>query len=183
MPETRNQVRCHCGKSFKSPSAMGQHLRDSPNHPSKTNVPSTTLNGQTMCSCGRNFVSAHALQQHRRDSPLHEGEALMAQTGETSSAARESHVNEPNKLFVRSSDSTADQSRTSPDKEQNSDGRARKNQQAKYTYRSAYSPRPDIRSHGVWSSHDIWYSDVGDDHSLCDKDCGWCGHCADGYDF
>lgn len=22
---------------------------------------------------------------------------------------------------------------------------------------------------------------VGDDHALCDKDCGWCGHCADGY--
>ncbi|KAF1731334.1 hypothetical protein CRV24_009414 [Beauveria bassiana] len=23
------------------------------------------------------------------------------------------------------------------------------------------------------------YSDVGDNHALCDKDCGWCGHCAD----
>jgi hypothetical protein len=33
--------------------------------------------------------------------------------------------------------------------------------------------------HPVWPSSGDCYSDVGDDHSLCDKDCGWCGHCAD----
>jgi hypothetical protein len=35
------------------------------------------------------------------------------------------------------------------------------------------------QSYRVRSSSGDRYSDVGDDHSLCDKDCGWCGHCAD----
>jgi hypothetical protein len=35
------------------------------------------------------------------------------------------------------------------------------------------------QSYRVWSSSGVCYSDVGDNHSLCDKECGWCGHCAD----
>jgi hypothetical protein len=35
------------------------------------------------------------------------------------------------------------------------------------------------QSYGLYSGSGQWYPDVGDDHSLCDKDCGWCGHCAD----
>ena len=40
-------------------------------------------------------------------------------------------------------------------------------------------------SHGyqVWSSSGQCYSEVGDNHALCDKDCGWCGHCADKVNF
>lgn len=34
-------------------------------------------------------------------------------------------------------------------------------------------------SYRVWSASGECYSDVGYDHSLCDKDCGWCGHCAE----
>jgi hypothetical protein len=39
------------------------------------------------------------------------------------------------------------------------------------------------QSYQVFSSSGDYYSDVGDNHSLCDKDCGWCGHCADYVDF
>lgn len=123
MPETQGQVRCHCGKRFKIPSAMGQHLRDSPNHPPKDNAPPPTLNERTICSCGRKFNSGQALQQHRRDSPLHRGGGPKAQTGETSSAAQESGSNEPKKSFLPPGDSTADQSRTSRDNKQKVDSR------------------------------------------------------------
>ena len=30
------------------------------------------------------------------------------------------------------------------------------------------------------SAFDGYYSGGGDNHGLCDKDCGWCGHCMDG---
>lgn len=30
------------------------------------------------------------------------------------------------------------------------------------------------------SAYNGYYSDKGDDFGLCDKDCGWCGHCMDG---
>ena len=32
------------------------------------------------------------------------------------------------------------------------------------------------------SAYDGYYSGGGDDYGLCDKDCGWCGHCMDGVD-
>jgi hypothetical protein len=35
----------------------------------------------------------------------------------------------------------------------------------------------------VYSSFRSYISDMGDNYSLCDKDCGWCGHCADYIDF
>jgi hypothetical protein len=35
----------------------------------------------------------------------------------------------------------------------------------------------------VYSPWDDHFSDIGDNHALCDKDCGWCGHCADYVDF
>ena len=35
---------------------------------------------------------------------------------------------------------------------------------------------------GASSVYDGYYSGGGDDYGLCDKDCGWCGHCMDGVD-
>ncbi len=32
------------------------------------------------------------------------------------------------------------------------------------------------------SAYNGYYSEKGDDFGLCDKDCGWCGHCMDGVD-
>ena len=35
---------------------------------------------------------------------------------------------------------------------------------------------------GSSSAYDGYYSGGGGDYGLCDKDCGWCGHCMDGVD-
>ncbi|KAL6895417.1 hypothetical protein HDV57DRAFT_8729 [Trichoderma longibrachiatum] len=183
MSEAINQARCHCGKTFKSPAAMGQHLRDSPNHPPENNVPPPAPKERTGCSCGRNFKSGSALQQHRRDSPRHAREALKVQAGEIATASQETCANEPKENIVRPSDSAAEQLKATRDKKNKGDGKAKKNQKAKYTSQPAYSPGSGVRSQGLWWSSTDWDSDKGDNFGLCDKDCGWCGHCADGYDF
>lgn len=32
-------------------------------------------------------------------------------------------------------------------------------------------------------SYNEYASGIGDNHALCGKDCGWCGHCADNVDY
>lgn len=123
MSEAINQARCHCGKTFKSPAAMGQHLRDSPNHPPENNVPPPAPKERTGCSCGRNFKSGSALQQHRRDSPRHAREALKVQAGEIATASQEICANEPKENIVRPSDSAAEQLKATRDKKNKGDGK------------------------------------------------------------
>ncbi|KAL6859279.1 hypothetical protein J3F83DRAFT_749614 [Trichoderma novae-zelandiae] len=176
MSETSKQVRCHCGKGFKSLPAMQQHVRDSQNHPPDNPLPSPALDNQMRCSCGRGFKTKRALEQHKRDSPLHVGKAPIAQTGKTASTTRENikEGSEMKKHSANPSGSTTDNSGPRRDRKHHDEGRASEDQQADC------SPDPDERNFGAWSSSYIWYGDVGDDHSLCDKDCGWCGHCSDG---
>jgi hypothetical protein len=38
-----------------------------------------------------------------------------------------------------------------------------------------------IKALGANGSH--YMDDDDQDWALCDKDCGWCGHCADGVDY
>lgn len=38
---------------------------------------------------------------------------------------------------------------------------------------------------GAWAQEHVRtvWDDDDQDWALCDKDCGWCGHCADGVDY
>jgi len=65
-------------------------------------------------------------------------------------------------------------------------GKAKKKKKSKKTRQSygVYSSGTETRrSYGMYSEGTgLYYSDVGDNHALCDKDCGWCGHCMDNVD-
>lgn len=47
-------------------------------------------------------------------------------------------------------------------------------QQSTRTFAASY----DVTGYG----YDDYYSGKGDNFGLCDKDCGWCGHCMDNFD-
>ncbi|KAM0263426.1 hypothetical protein ACHAQJ_001282 [Trichoderma viride] len=163
MSDTSSQVRCRCGKNFKNNLAMMQHVRDSPRHLQRNSVPPPALDERLTCSCGSVFNTVQALQQHERDSPLHGGGASNGQ-----------RVND------------ALPSAGSPSLWQRPIPFVRAGTEAKNTKRARGSKSKTgstSGNRGIWSDSGTWYPDVGDNHALCDKDCGWCGHCAEGVDF
>ncbi|TFB06226.1 hypothetical protein CCMA1212_001506 [Trichoderma ghanense] len=160
------QLRCHCSRTFRSSSAMAQHLRDTPPHPPKNPNSSPPPDKLMRCSCGRSFKSEKALQQHRSMSPRHPRhprKAPVAQTDTAASSSREKMKDgdDMKKPPTKTGGTTSDELYTSRVKEQGDDA------------------TPE-RAREAFSSSYIWYPGVGDDQSLCCDRCGWCGHCAGG---
>jgi hypothetical protein len=52
-----------------------------------------------------------------------------------------------------------------------------------YTDNSSTTNDEDYSDEGAWSSNPRVAQDDDQDWVLCDKDCGWCGHCADSVDY
>jgi uncharacterized C2H2 Zn-finger protein len=72
MSDATARVLCRCGKTFKSPQALTQHMLDSPRHPQQPQpIPTTKRGCKVTCTCGAVFKTDKDLQQHQRYSRLH----------------------------------------------------------------------------------------------------------------
>jgi hypothetical protein len=64
-----------------------------------------------------------------------------------------------------------------------SKSKKKKSKKTRQSYGANSTGKETRRSYRVWSDGTgRYHSDVGDNHALCDKDCGWCGHCMDNVD-
>ncbi|KAH7243988.1 hypothetical protein B0J15DRAFT_501491 [Fusarium solani] len=181
-PNVDQTLRC-CKKTFATSSALRQHRADSQRHALDENtLPQTAsqrLEQQAIlkCSCGKRFKAQAHMDQHQRDSPMHRG---PTESGATASTLDQQTFNPlpeghpaldlsrhamPIKMIA-----TPFMSRTGTKVDQSE---ARQKQRSSRHFELAFQGAE------LWSGSGNWYQDVGDDHGLCDKDCGWCGHCAD----
>ena len=153
-------------------------------------------NRRITCSCGKKFKEENTLEQHRLDSPRH-GKRIDVQN--QTSVLKKDKVQQRQstaKLQVASANSS-DDSTSRCDRESNElreggslrhlpvpfvrEGESAEKGTKKKTRSRGSIGNTASRSYRVWSPNTgYWYSDVGSNHGLCDKDCGWCGHCADG---
>ena len=155
-------------------------------------------NRRITCSCGKKFKEENALEQHRLDSPRH-GKRIDVQN--RTIVLKKDKVQQPQPTANSSDDSTSRCDRESNELREGGSLRqlrhlpvpfvregesAEKDTKKKMMKKKKTRSRGSIgntasRSYRVWSPNTgDWYSDVGSNHGLCDKDCGWCGHCADG---
>ena len=157
-------VTCTCGKRFKTNKALEQHERDSPVH---RVVTVARLAGKIKCSCGKTVKDEVGLEHHVRDS-LHHGRFV-----ELGAGTPENNVEVP---AIATTDD-----REHPTQGTTSEKQAVMKQVKKKLRNKIQNASHD--SYRVWSSSGECYSDVGTNHALCDKDCGWCRHCADNADY
>ncbi|KAI9792768.1 MAG: hypothetical protein M1816_001499 [Peltula sp. TS41687] len=184
MPNTTDLiVPCPCGKRFGTSEALLQHTRDSPHHQRQraqtavtpavatSRAASAIPSHQEKCSCGRVFHTPGALGQHLSDSPVH------AKVGDENALKGHKRNSSRRRRFEEESLSTSRQG----------GGTAVRNRPVAFV-REGQAPKSTTGQSWKWtrspgyrvtSGSGLCYSDVGDNHALCDKDCGWCGHCAD----
>lgn len=175
-----------CGRTFKSDRARMQHVQDSQQHrgqsasdertfPLRQHVGDATaaLNivqpTNVACSCGK-LVSKKGVHDHLRDSPRHSGDGVGGSRGvpEDGRVHPFIHSNPSPKFLQLGHDDTV----LRPGDEE-----GLRHRPVPFVQEGARVKlgRADRRRRAQSSSEDL-FSDV--DHSLCDKDCGWCGHCA-----
>ncbi|MCJ1465858.1 hypothetical protein MMC07_004477 [Pseudocyphellaria aurata] len=157
-------------------------------------------NRPNRCSCGKSFKTVSSLDQHRRDAPIHTGSsntaanppplpqlAMPMTSIETTGA--EAATSETGAVTVVTSDGGMTQSETGRKKnKKKTKGEDKKQEQAKFnrttssdSYPSDYLYHPFSTPQYKYNPNtcnmmDMWQDQ---DWSLCDKDCGWCGHCYD----
>ncbi|KAK9445314.1 uncharacterized protein VB005_00423 [Metarhizium brunneum] len=181
MSEQMKHFLC-CGRVFRDAHALEQHVRDSPNHKvpgvagdakscsstqplgstgySDSSIPRSAGAG---CPCGGMVAGANGLEAWGH------GELCGPTASHNPMVKSLAPMLEPDDglrcwpvTFVKEGQAKEKK------KKGTGKGKGKGNGSASH------------RSYGVYSGSGQWYSDVGDDHSLCDKDCGWCGHCAEG---
>lgn len=194
-PSLKGKVTCTCGGVFKTDGALQQHQRDSSLHP-KTDMIKRT--GGLKGSCGRTVKDENGLKEHMRVSSRHRKleEFCAAALNDGAEIAYgfpdDGAVGFALSYLARGYSLTIHSQLSyypwNDDLPAPGEATALMNrpvafsrgiglgQEVEYTEQRKNKAR---QSHRVWSSSGDCYSDVGDDHSLCDKDCGWCGHCAD----
>lgn len=156
-----SKVVCECGKTVKGESALAQHKRDSPRHqqsvePAGSNDP-TAVRG----------LASHVLDKsfrYKHNSSLLTITILEPPSNSSPMAFSSRY---PPIQFLRAGELIRDNGRKGK-------GRTR----TKKTGSGTGSELPQVR---FTEYGKMYVSGLGDeDWSLCDKDCGWCGHCADG---
>jgi len=156
-------VKCPCGKLVKDEDGLMQHTRDSPRHRklevaciADENKASHQIPDEGVVrNCRRDSISPHPVEENGlRHRPV---------------------------TFIGAGVTTGVEQETG-----NKAGGTAKKKESKKTRQSygAYSSGTETRrSYRIWSDGTGQYhSDVGDNHALCDKDCGWCGYCMDNVD-
>ncbi|EED14306.1 hypothetical protein TSTA_105180 [Talaromyces stipitatus ATCC 10500] len=128
------------------------------------------------CKCGKRFATVEAMTQHTSDSPLHAQE--RAQPAADRDTGNETSTHNPSITDNKSQSSTLHWT-----KEPIAFVKAGANQPTKSWRKGGKAQRNGSNSYHSGSSYGEDYSDIGDNHALCDKDCGWCGHCADYVDY
>ncbi|CVK99389.1 uncharacterized protein FMAN_02231 [Fusarium mangiferae] len=135
---------------------------------------------KVVCECGKTVKSQSALAQHKRDSPRHR--QSVESTGSSDHSLSSGPVNNPsNTTTVPSS------SRYPPIKFVKA-GTSIKDIRRKWKggklTKNGNGTGPEVPQLRFTEYGKPYVSGLDDeDWSLCDKDCGWCGHCADGVDF
>ncbi|RBQ74816.1 hypothetical protein FVER14953_20299 [Fusarium verticillioides] len=133
-----------------------------------------------VCECGQTVKGESALAQHKRDSPKHRQSVEPAGTSDPSLSRRRVSNTSSNGLgpfysryppiqFVRAGESI---------KHNGKKGKGR------FGTKLTRGPVPEMPQLRVNEYGKPYMSGLDDeDWSLCDKDCAWCGHCADGVGF
>ncbi|KAH6839550.1 hypothetical protein B0I37DRAFT_386696 [Chaetomium sp. MPI-CAGE-AT-0009] len=153
-------VRCECGKAFKTNNSMNQHKRDSPRHqqhaetgagnsePAQPGISSPTRGGGLPGQAPNNPPTASSVWYSSRY-PLIE----FVREGESAGASRtKAEKNGPRKRTGEVGSESA---------------RRRYLLRARRSTSYEYGAVQDMPQNSL-------------DWSLCDKDCGWCGRCGRG---
>ncbi|KAF8850613.1 hypothetical protein BDZ45DRAFT_679673 [Acephala macrosclerotiorum] len=180
MVATATRVVCTCDKSFKDASAMLQHQRDSPRHrTAPQSIPSEQFAAsQPPPQYLNDLVGRLSLQDAADD---HLFIPLSARGNRCSTSF---HVQNPRLNFLKPRFAGRHApSSTAGNKAGNrkNDFKATQNGNKKTTVgKTAMNSGLDEG----WLVHSNWASSRGmsqdQNWGLCDKDCGWCGHCGDG---
>ncbi|SCV58489.1 uncharacterized protein FFB14_15679 [Fusarium fujikuroi] len=134
---------------------------------------------KVVCECGKTVKSQSALAQHKRDSPKHR--QRVESTGSGDHSLSSDPVSNP------SNTGTAPSSSRYPPIKFVKAGTSIKDIRRKWKGRkltkNGSGTGPEMPQLRVTEYGKPYVSGLDDeDWSLCDKDCGWCGHCADGVD-
>ncbi|KAE8441679.1 hypothetical protein EG329_004552 [Mollisiaceae sp. DMI_Dod_QoI] len=176
---TVRRVVCTCNKSFKDQNAMLQHQRDSPKHVSRPipEVPTTQVRPSSQSV--DHLLNRLILQDAQY------GPSLFS--GRDSSAFLASSLDlEPTFAEIPATVATTEMASTQLGGEKKAgNGKDSSKKKAKRKKRTGNSSTGTSNTvYGMWKLNPNTgrMMDMGEDQNsgLCDKDCGWCGHCGDG---
>lgn len=178
-PNEDQTLRC-CKKTVATSNALHQHRADSHRHASDENMlPQTASQPHEQqavlrCSCGKIFKAQTHMDQHQRDSPTHRGPTQSRATAST----QQTFIPVPEGRPVLHLSRHAGPIKTIATPFISGTGTKVGQSEAGQKQRPSRRFEPTSQGTELWSGSGNWYPDVGDNHGLCDQDCGWCGHCA-----
>lgn len=179
-------VWCICGKKFRSNAAMTDHKRDSPKHnpPQVPAQASTTPleapqayqeeDKQSVSTVPTNF-SSHLPQAWRltADQSILLGSSKAAAFHAPGNASASRRIYSTPVAFVKEG--------SMPDKPKPKPKKKKSKKRATGT-----GGGPSSTSDPIWKVNPLTGNMMdmieNENYGLCDKDCGWCGHCMDGVD-
>ncbi|KAK4457310.1 hypothetical protein QBC42DRAFT_279418 [Cladorrhinum samala] len=180
--------RC-CGRNFKAKEHLTQHREDSPRHAGEQKATTVAAAAQssgtiTISPSSSSSSSSNKKKETGNQNPAATA-ATAAQPSGTGSSPSSSSSSKKKKKNTAATAPAPDPVRAPQAAPKNKKAHGKTGAGSRSSSAGSSWSNVSYRDHYDDDGNDYYYSRYVEDldWSICDKDCGWCGHCRDGADF